>query len=33
MIFDEFRFIAPTRELLRIGNDSLSTAIPLGSRV
>jgi adenylate cyclase len=32
VIFDEFRFILPTRELLRIGNDGLSTPIPLGSR-
>jgi adenylate cyclase len=32
VIFDEFRFIAPTRELLRIGSDGLSTPIPLGSR-
>jgi DNA-binding winged helix-turn-helix (wHTH) protein len=32
VIFDEFRFILPTRELLRIGNDDLSTPIPLGSR-
>jgi DNA-binding winged helix-turn-helix (wHTH) protein/TolB-like protein len=33
VIFDEFRFILPTRELLRIGNDGLSTPILLGSRV
>jgi adenylate cyclase len=32
VIFDEFRFILPTRELLRIGNDGLSTPISLGSR-
>ncbi len=32
VIFDEFRFILPTRELLRISNDGLSTLIPLGSR-
>jgi adenylate cyclase len=32
VIFDEFRFIVPTRELLRIGNDGFSTPIPLGSR-
>jgi DNA-binding winged helix-turn-helix (wHTH) protein/TolB-like protein len=32
VIFDEFRFILPTRELLRIGNDGSSTPIPLGSR-
>jgi DNA-binding winged helix-turn-helix (wHTH) protein len=32
VIFDEFRFIVPTRELLRIGNDGLSTPILLGSR-
>ena len=32
VIFDEFRFIMPTRELLRIGSDGLSTPIPLGSR-
>jgi adenylate cyclase len=32
VIFDEFRFIVPTRELLRIGSDGLSTSIPLGSR-
>jgi adenylate cyclase len=32
VIFDEFLFIVPTRELLRIGNDGLSTPIPLGSR-
>jgi adenylate cyclase len=32
VIFDEFRFILPTRELLRIGNDGLSTPILLGSR-
>jgi adenylate cyclase len=32
VIFDEFRFIVPTRELLRIGNDGSSTPIPLGSR-
>ena len=32
VIFDEFRFILPTRELLRIGNDGLSTPIFLGSR-
>jgi adenylate cyclase len=30
--FDEFRFVVPTRELLRIGNDGLSTPIPLGLR-
>jgi hypothetical protein len=30
--FDEFRFMVPTRELLRIGNGGLPTAIPLGSR-
>jgi adenylate cyclase len=32
VIFDEFRFIVPTRELLRIGSNGLSTPIPLGSR-
>jgi adenylate cyclase len=32
VIFDEFRFIVPTRELLRIGDDGSSTPIPLGSR-
>jgi DNA-binding winged helix-turn-helix (wHTH) protein/TolB-like protein len=32
VIFDEFRFIVPTRELLRIGNDGSSTPIPVGSR-
>jgi adenylate cyclase len=32
VIFDGFRFILPTRELLRIGDDGLSTPIPLGSR-
>jgi adenylate cyclase len=32
VIFDEFRFILPTRELLRIGNDGLLAPIPLGSR-
>jgi DNA-binding winged helix-turn-helix (wHTH) protein len=32
VIFDEFRFILPTRESLRIGNDGLSTPLPLGSR-
>jgi DNA-binding winged helix-turn-helix (wHTH) protein len=32
VIFDEFRFIVPTRELLRIGNDGLSTRIALRSR-
>jgi DNA-binding winged helix-turn-helix (wHTH) protein len=32
VIFEEFRFIVPTRELLRIGNDGLSTPIPVGSR-
>jgi len=32
VIFDEFRFIVLTRELQRIGNDGLSTPIPLGSR-
>jgi adenylate cyclase len=32
VIFDEFRFIVPTRELLRIRNDGSSTPIPLGSR-
>jgi adenylate cyclase len=32
VIFDEFRFIVPTRELLRTGNDGLSTPISLGSR-
>jgi adenylate cyclase len=32
VIFDEFRLIVPTRELLRIGNDGSSTPILLGSR-
>jgi adenylate cyclase len=32
VIFDRFRFIVPTRELLRIGNDGSSVPIPLGSR-
>jgi DNA-binding winged helix-turn-helix (wHTH) protein/TolB-like protein len=32
VIFDEFRFILPTRELLRIANDGSSTPILLGSR-
>jgi adenylate cyclase len=32
VIFDEFRFILPTRKLLRISNDGRSTPIPLGSR-
>jgi len=32
VIFEEFRFIVPTRELLRIGDDGSSTPIALGSR-
>jgi DNA-binding winged helix-turn-helix (wHTH) protein len=32
VIFDEFRFIVPTLELLRIGSDGSSIPIPLGTR-
>jgi DNA-binding winged helix-turn-helix (wHTH) protein len=32
LIFGEFRFNVPTRELLRIGNDRSATPVSLGSR-
>jgi DNA-binding winged helix-turn-helix (wHTH) protein/ketosteroid isomerase-like protein len=32
LIFGDFRFNVPTRELLRIGNDRSATAVSLGSR-